>query len=124
MTPLLDMVTSFLREKTNVINKLVVVGTTSPYPTVVIVTMHHQNAAGIEVNGESSSSFSIKYIIVEKNMMPVANTIVIMPSCFALFFSVTANVRIPAEYRPSFSTRITRSTRSTRICNASTILGV
>lgn len=36
--------------------------------------MHHQNAAGMLVKCVSGSSFSIKYIIVLKKIMPVANT--------------------------------------------------
>jgi hypothetical protein len=39
---------------------------------------YHQNDAGIEVNGDSGSFFSTKYINVAKNTTPLANTIAVI----------------------------------------------
>jgi len=48
--------------------------------TVVIVMLAHQNAAGIEVNLVSASSFSAKYAKLENKRMPIARNIHNMPS--------------------------------------------
>ncbi len=76
--------------------------------------MHHHADAGIDINLESTVSFSRKYTSVEKNMTTVIITIPTICICFLLRCNVSAKLARPGENRPSLAIRTTRSTRNRR----------
>mmetsp|Transcript_51593 Transcript_51593/g.160047 ORF Transcript_51593/g.160047 Transcript_51593/m.160047 type:complete len:219 (+) Transcript_51593:712-1368(+) len=93
----------------------IVAGTTSPYPTVVIVAMDHHIEEGIDAKSPSASSDSMAYTRVAHTTepMPTKKTRTKMPSSESPMLSRT--VLMVSEWRAAFASRRTLRSRTMRI---------